>query len=102
MSPRHHPLATSNEGMSARLRLALLEGRYGMLVGLTATLGTAAVLLIGVRHVQEGVLTLGQLLMALSYVLKVAVVDLLIDKDATTEPGSVPILYPTKPAPDKP
>jgi ATP-binding cassette, subfamily B, bacterial len=58
----------SNEGMSARLRLALLEGRYGMLVGLTATLGTAAVLLIGVRHVQEGVLTLGQLLMALSYV----------------------------------
>ena len=36
----------SSEGMAARIRLALLEGRYGLLVGLTAAVGTAAVLLI--------------------------------------------------------
>jgi ATP-binding cassette, subfamily B, bacterial len=57
----------SSEGTAARIRLALLEGRYGLLVGVTTALGTAAVLLIGVRHVREGILTLGQLLMALSY-----------------------------------
>ncbi len=57
----------SSEAVAVRLRLALLEGLYGLLVGLTVALGTAAVLLIGVRHVAAGVLTLGQLLMALSY-----------------------------------
>src|SRR5213593_4500920 len=58
----------SSEGVAARIRLALLEGRYGVLVGLTSALGTAVVLLIGVQHVREGVLSLGQLLMALTYV----------------------------------
>src|SRR5438132_132615 len=47
--------------------MALMEGRYGMLVGLTSVLGTAAVLFIGVRHVVAGVLTVGQLWMALRY-----------------------------------
>src|SRR5213594_4391263 len=57
----------SSEGVAARIRLALLEGRYGVLVGLTSALGTAAVLLIGVSHVRQDVLTLGQLLMVLGY-----------------------------------
>ncbi|PYP00170.1 MAG: hypothetical protein DMD61_05105, partial [Gemmatimonadetes bacterium] len=57
----------SSEGVAARIRLALIEGRYGVLVGLTSVLGTAAVLLIGVRHVRQDVLTLGQLLMVLGY-----------------------------------
>src|SRR6266404_1978311 len=57
----------STEGVSARIRLALMEGRYGVLVGLTSALGAAAVLLIGARHVGEGVLTLGQLWMVLTY-----------------------------------
>src|SRR3989441_1025356 len=57
----------STEGVTARIRMALMEGRYGMLVGLTSVLGTAAVLFIGVRHVVEGVLTVGQLWMALRY-----------------------------------
>src|SRR5947207_3007352 len=57
----------STEGATARIRLALMEGRFGVLVGLTSALGTAAVLLIGARHVGEGVLTLGQLWMVLTY-----------------------------------
>jgi ATP-binding cassette, subfamily B, bacterial len=61
-------LRRSREGMAARFGLALLQGRYGLFVGLTIALGTAAVLLIGVRHVREGTLTLGQLLMVLGYV----------------------------------
>ncbi len=57
----------SREGMVARLRLALMEGRFGVLVGLTTAAGTAAVLFIGVQHVRAGTLTLGQLLMVLAY-----------------------------------
>ncbi len=57
----------STEGVAARIRMALMEGRYGMLVGLTSALGTAAVFFIGVRHVVAGVLTVGQLWMALRY-----------------------------------
>lgn len=57
----------SREGMRARLRLALDQGRYGVLVGLTTTLGTAAVLWLGVRHVQANTLTLGNLLLVMAY-----------------------------------
>src|SRR5438046_2524005 len=57
----------SREGVAARIRMALTEGRYGLLVGVTTALGTGAVLFIGVRHVQANLLTLGQLLMAVTY-----------------------------------
>lgn len=55
------------EGLRARLALALVEGRFGLLVGLTTAGGTAAVLYLGVGHVRAGMLTLGELLMAMSY-----------------------------------
>jgi len=54
-------------GLAARLKLALVEGRFGLLVGLTTAGGTAAVLFLGVGHVRAGVLTLGELLMVMSY-----------------------------------
>jgi ATP-binding cassette, subfamily B, bacterial len=57
----------STEGMRARLKLAVAQGRYGMLVGLTMTLGTATVLWLGVRHVQAQTLTLGSLLLVMAY-----------------------------------
>ncbi len=39
----------------------------GLLVGLTVAVGTAAVLYIGVTHVQAGRLTLGELLVVMAY-----------------------------------
>jgi ATP-binding cassette subfamily B protein len=57
----------ASEGMRARIHLALVEGSFGLLVGLTAALGTSAVLFIGIRHVQSGVLTLGELLLVMGY-----------------------------------
>jgi ATP-binding cassette subfamily B protein len=59
----HH----SGAGMRARLGLAVLEGGFSLLVGLTTAVGTAAVLFLGVHHVQSGVLTLGDLLLAMAY-----------------------------------
>lgn len=57
----------SRTGVEARIRLAAAEGFFGLLVNVVTALGTAAVLFIGVRHVQQGALTLGELLMVIAY-----------------------------------
>ena len=57
----------SREAMRAALRLAGLEGSYGLVVGMTTAVGTAAVLLIGISHVLAGTLTLGELLLVMAY-----------------------------------
>ena len=57
----------SREAMRAKLRLAGLEGTHQLVVGMTAAVGTAAVLLIGIGHVLSGVLTLGELLLVMGY-----------------------------------
>ncbi|MEO5579111.1 MAG: ABC transporter ATP-binding protein [Gemmatimonadaceae bacterium] len=53
--------------MRAQLRLSRSEGALGLLAAMTTALGTALVLFIGVRHVQSGALTLGSLLLIMSY-----------------------------------
>ena len=60
----------SSAGMRARLRLALVENGFGLLVALTTAVGTAAVLSIGARHVRSGSLTLGTLLLVMAYLTK--------------------------------
>jgi ATP-binding cassette subfamily B protein len=57
----------SGSGVDARIRLAVAEGTFGLSVNLVTAAGTAAVLFIGVLHVQAGVLTLGALLMVIAY-----------------------------------
>ncbi|MDF2144857.1 ABC transporter ATP-binding protein [Knoellia sp. p5-6-4] len=57
----------SSTGVHARVRLAVTEGVFGLLVNVVTAVGTATVLFIGVRHVQQGVLTLGELLMVIAY-----------------------------------
>ena len=57
----------SADGMRARLRLALAEGQYDLTIGLLTALGTAAVLVVGIRQVQAGALTLGGLLLLMGY-----------------------------------
>ena len=57
----------SAEGTRARLRLAFIQGQYGLVIGLTAAVGTAAVLVVGVGEVQAGALTLGNLLLLMGY-----------------------------------
>ena len=54
-------------GVDARIRLAVAEGTFGLMVNLVTAAGTAAVLFIGVLHVQADVLTLGELLMVIAY-----------------------------------
>jgi ATP-binding cassette subfamily B protein len=60
-------LRHASASVGAHIRATCAEGRFGLLVSLTTTLGTAAVVFIGVRHVQTGTLTLGALLLVISY-----------------------------------
>jgi ATP-binding cassette subfamily B protein len=64
---RERLVRCSREGMRARLRLLLIEGGFGSVISLTTAVGAAAVLFLGTRHVQSGVLTLGQLLQVMVY-----------------------------------
>ncbi len=57
----------SSEGMKARIRLALFQAGFDLFVGLTTATGTALVLFVGIRHVQTGLITLGELLMVMAY-----------------------------------
>jgi ATP-binding cassette subfamily B protein len=57
----------SDEGMRARIRLSFAEGGLDVLLGLITAIGTAAVLFIGIRNVQAGTLTLGDLLLVMGY-----------------------------------
>ncbi len=57
----------SEETIKVRTRLSLSEGTYNLLINLSIAIGTAAVFLIGIRNVQSGVLSLGELIIVLTY-----------------------------------
>ena len=57
----------SGESAQAHVRIAAAEGVIVLAVNVTTTVGTALVLFIGIRSVQSGALSLGQLLMVLAY-----------------------------------
>jgi ATP-binding cassette, subfamily B, bacterial len=57
----------STEGMRARVRLSLAEGYVILATNLATAGGTALVLFIGVRGVQSGSLSLGDLLLVIAY-----------------------------------
>jgi len=57
-----------SESLSAQLKVQVDSAFYGLLVGIVTASGLAAVLYIGIGHVQAGILTLGSLLVVNYYV----------------------------------
>jgi ATP-binding cassette subfamily B protein len=57
----------ADESIRARMRLATFESGYGLLSGLTTSVGTALVLYVGVSHVRANVISLGDLLLIMGY-----------------------------------
>ena len=57
----------AGDGMRARLGLAVSQGLYALGIGATIGFGGAAVLYVGVRQVQRGAMTLGDLLLVMGY-----------------------------------
>jgi ATP-binding cassette, subfamily B, bacterial len=63
-------LRRASEGFWALVRVTFAEGKFGLLIGLTTAIGTAAVLFIGMHHVKTSTLTLGGLLLVMSYLVQ--------------------------------
>ena len=61
-------LAQSHQGIAARLKALRAEGMLGAVLSLSAALGTAAILYLGVRDVEGGLLSVGDLLMVVAYI----------------------------------
>jgi ATP-binding cassette, subfamily B, bacterial len=57
----------ARKGMWGNIRLAITQGSFSLLLGVTTAVGTAAVLFIGIGHVRSGSLTLGELLLVMGY-----------------------------------
>ncbi len=57
----------ATKSLSAYLQVSLLHSSFGMVTGAVTALGTGAVLLIGVRTIQAGAMTLGDLLVVMFY-----------------------------------
>jgi ATP-binding cassette subfamily B protein len=62
-----HFIHTAEHGLRARVRLAALEGRFALVAGVSTAIGTAVALILGIHEVQNGAITLGDLLMIMSY-----------------------------------
>lgn len=63
-------LHQSGDYMRGQLRLSVLQASYYVLVGMIVATASAAALFLGARHVRAGVLTVGSLLLLMSYVAK--------------------------------
>ena len=57
----------ASDGMSARVRLVFAQSAYSLAVGGVVGIGGALVLYLGVLRVQQGALTLGDLLLVMAY-----------------------------------
>jgi ATP-binding cassette, subfamily B, bacterial len=57
----------ATDGLAAKLGVARAEGIFGLLVGVTLGVGSSAVLVVGVHRVQQNAMTVGELLLVMTY-----------------------------------
>jgi ATP-binding cassette subfamily B protein len=60
-------LDSARGNLREQVKLTLIGGSFGLTVGLVLATGTALVLFLGVREVQAGLITLGDLILVMSY-----------------------------------
>ena len=57
----------ARKNLREQLKLALTGGSFGLIIGLAMATGTAVVLFLAARHVQTGRISLGELILVMSY-----------------------------------
>lgn len=57
----------STRGVQGQMRVAAFQGGFDVVIGTLVAIGTAAALVVGVYHVRAGSLTVGELLIVMSY-----------------------------------
>ena len=60
-------VASAGKNLRQQIKLALTGGSFGLIIGVAMAAGTATVLFLAVRHVQAGRITLGDLILVMSY-----------------------------------
>ena len=61
----------TKHSIDENVKVVLLTGVYGVLVAITMAIGTALVLYLGVKRVESGVISVGQLLLVMSYLAQI-------------------------------
>jgi ATP-binding cassette subfamily B protein len=79
----------SGEGTQARIRLTFLDSMFGLLFGVTLAMGTALVLFLGGRQLQNGQIQLGDLVVVMGYLALLYAPVQVISKSFTTMQNSL-------------
>jgi ATP-binding cassette subfamily B protein len=79
----------ASKNLREQVRLTLVGASFGLIVGLLLAGGTAVVLFVGARHVQAGTLSLGDLILVMSYLAMLYTPLHTISKSATSLQGSL-------------
>jgi len=82
-------LDSATRGVESELRVAGSQGSFDLAIGMTVAIGTAATLLIGIRNVQAGMLTVGELWMIWAYLTQVYGPLQTISRKIATLQGSI-------------
>jgi ABC-type multidrug transport system fused ATPase/permease subunit len=72
-----------------QIRLSLAGGSLTLIIGVVMALGTAAVLWLGSRHVQSGIITLGEFILLMSYLALLYSPLQTLSRSATSLQGSL-------------
>jgi ATP-binding cassette subfamily B protein len=79
----------ARRNLREQLRLTFEGGSFGLIVGVCIAAGTAAVLYLGARHVQDGRMTLGDLTLVMSYLAMLYTPLQTVSKSAASLQGSL-------------
>ena len=79
----------AGKNLREQIRLSLVGGSFGLIVGLALAVGTAVVLYLGARHVQSGIISLGELILVMSYLALLYTPLQTISKSAASLQGSL-------------
>src|SRR4029453_7783794 len=79
----------SQGGRQARMQLAFIQGSSKALFAMVTAVGTALVLFIGVRRVQSGGLSVGNLVLAMGYLAQLYLPAQLISETITDMQGGL-------------
>jgi ATP-binding cassette, subfamily B, bacterial len=79
----------SSRAVRKQLRVIMAEAAFGLFVTLVLAVGTSLVLMVGVWHVQSGLITLGELLLVMAYLAQLYKPLEVISKKVTGLQGSL-------------
>jgi len=82
-------VASAGKNLRQQLKLALTGGSFGLIIGVAMAAGTATVLFLAARHVQAGRITLGDLILVMSYLALLYTPLQMVSKSAASLQGSL-------------